>query len=74
MKYGRDKMKAFIEEKNILEIIESNDFKKSKTEDEIIAEVLYNPIDSERLKDIVHEGEKVCIIISDITRKLAKAI
>lgn len=72
MKYGRDKMKAFIEEKNILEIIESNDFKKSKTEDEIIAEVLYNPIDSERLKDIVHEGEKVCIIISDITRSWQK--
>ncbi|AJG97982.1 hypothetical protein LF65_01370 [Clostridium beijerinckii] len=72
MKYGRDKMRAFIEEKNLLEIIESNDFKKSKTEDEIIAEALYNPIDSERLKDIVHEGEKVCIIISDITRSWQK--
>ncbi len=72
MKYGRDKMRAFIEEENLLEIIESNDFKKSKTEDEIIAEALYNPIDSERLKDIVHEGEKVCIIISDITRSWQK--
>ncbi|OOM81405.1 nickel-dependent lactate racemase [Clostridium sp. BL-8] len=72
MKYGQGYMKAFIEEKNILEVIESNAFKKDKTEDEIISEALYNPIDSNRLKDIVHEGETVCIIISDITRSWQK--
>jgi nickel-dependent lactate racemase len=72
MKYGQGDMKAFIEEKNILEVIESNAFKKDKTEDEIISEALYNPIDSNRLKDIVHEGETVCIIISDITRSWQK--
>jgi lactate racemase len=72
MKYGQGELKAFIEEKNLLEVIESNAFKQDKTEDEIISEALYNPIDSNRLKDIVHEGETVCIIISDITRSWQK--
>ena len=72
MKYGQGTMKAYFEEKNLLEIIESNVFKQDKTEDEIISEALYNPIDSERLKDIVNEGETVCIVISDITRSWQK--
>lgn len=72
MKYGQGTMKAYFEEKNLLEIIESNVFRQDKTEDEIISEALYNPIDSERLKDIVNEGETVCIVISDITRSWQK--
>lgn len=72
MNYGQGTMKAFIEEKNLLEVIESNSFKQDKTEDEIISEALYNPIDSKRLKEIVKEGETVCIIISDITRSWQK--
>lgn len=72
MKYGQGSMKAFIEEKNVLEVIESNAFKKDKTEEEIILDALTNPIDSKMLKDIVHKGESVCIIISDITRSWQK--
>ena len=72
MKYGQGTMKALIDEKNLLEEIESNVFKQDKTEDEIISEALNNPIDSRRLRDIVHEGETVCIIISDITRSWQK--
>lgn len=72
MEYGQGSMKAFVEEKNILQVIESNAFKKEKTEDEIISEALNNPIDSKRLKYIVNEGETVCIIISDITRSWQK--
>lgn len=72
MEYGQGAMKAFIEEGNLLETIESNTFKNEKTEDEIISEALENPIDSKRLRDIVHEGERVCIVISDITRSWQK--
>ena len=72
MRYGQDSMKAFIEEKNVLEVIESNTFTQDKTEEEIILDALSNPINSKRLKDIVHEGETVCIIISDITRSWQK--
>lgn len=72
MKYGQGTMKALIEEENLLQIIESNEFKQDKNEDEIISEALCNPIDSKRLKDIVHKGQTVCIIISDITRSWQK--
>ncbi|MFT8351649.1 nickel-dependent lactate racemase [Clostridium saccharoperbutylacetonicum] len=72
MKYGQSEMKALIEEKNLLEVIESNVLKQDKTEDEIISEALLNPIDSNRLKDIVHEDETICIVISDITRSWQK--
>jgi nickel-dependent lactate racemase len=72
MNYGEGTMKASIKEDNLLQVIESNAFKQDKTEDEIISEALNNPIDSKRLKDIVQEGEKVCIIISDITRSWQK--
>ncbi|WP_297430364.1 nickel-dependent lactate racemase [Clostridium sp.] len=72
MKYGQGKMKAFIDENNILEVIESNAFKQDKTEDEIISEALDNPIDSDKLRNIVHEGETACVIISDITRSWQK--
>lgn len=72
MKYGQGTMKAFIEESNLLETIESNAFKNEKTEDEIISEALENLIDSKRLRDIVHEGERVCVVISDITRSWQK--
>lgn len=72
MKYGQGEMKALIEEKNLLEVIESNVLRQDKTEAEIISEALLNPIDSKRLKDIVHEDERVCIVISDITRSWQK--
>lgn len=72
MKYGQGAMKAFIEEKNLLEVIESNIFEQDKSEDEIISEALNNPIGSNKLKDIVSKGETVCIIISDITRSWQK--
>ncbi|MDT8719538.1 nickel-dependent lactate racemase [Clostridium sp. 19966] len=72
MNYGQGAMKASIEEKDVLQVIESNPFKQDKTEEEVIEEALLNPIDSRRLKDIVHEGETVCIIISDITRSWQK--
>lgn len=72
MKYGRGNMKALIEEKNVMEVIRSNTVKQDKTEDEIISDALHNPIDSKRLKDIVNEGETVCVIISDVTRSWQK--
>jgi nickel-dependent lactate racemase len=68
MKYGQGTMNALIEEKNVIEVIKSNPVKQDKTEDEVISESLCNPIDSKRLKDIVKEGEMVCILVSDITR------
>ena len=44
MNYGQGIMEAFIEEENLLQVIESNAFKLDKTEDEIISNAINNPI------------------------------
>lgn len=72
MKYGDNKVNFSVDENNLLQIIESNPFNLGKTEDEIILDSLANPINSPRLKDIVTKGEKICIVISDVTRAWQK--
>ena len=72
MKYGDGKVTFSINENNLIEVIESNPFNLGKTEDEIILDSLANPINSPRLKDIVSKGEKICIVISDVTRAWQK--
>lgn len=68
LKYGRGTVKFSINEKNIIGVIDNNPVISSKTEDEIIKEALENPISSPKLKEIVHAGEKICIVIPDVTR------
>ncbi|MCY6371041.1 nickel-dependent lactate racemase [Clostridium ganghwense] len=68
MKYGKIKMNVPVKEENLLREIEGNPFEVTKTVDEIITDALHNPIGSSRLKDIVKEGETVCLVIPDITR------
>lgn len=72
MKYGKEKVNVSLPKENLLGIIESNKIENKKSEDEVILEALENPIDSDRLCDIVNQGEKVCIVISDITRAWQK--
>lgn len=72
MNYGRTKVTVSVKEENIMGIIEGNEFKVSKTEEEIILEALYNPIGSPRLKELVHPGETVCLVIPDVTRAWQK--
>lgn len=68
MKYGTEIIDVSVPEENLLGVIESNGIKESRTEDEVILDALAHPIASDRLRDMVTPGEKVCIIISDITR------
>lgn len=68
MNYGHTSMDFSLNEKNILQIIQSNEFKNDKSEDEIIDYAIENPIGSPRLKELVHTGETVCIVIPDVTR------
>lgn len=68
LKYGNEEMILKIDEKNILQVIESNPVTFDKTEIEIIQEALENPIGSARLANLVQPGERVCIVIPDITR------
>lgn len=68
MKYGSGVISVPVDEDNLLGILEGNPIKIEKTEDEIVLEALHNPIASPRLKELVHAGETVCVVISDITR------
>lgn len=68
LKYGNEEMILEIAEKNILQVIESNPITFDRTETEIIQTALENPIGSGRLASLVQPGERVCVVIPDITR------
>jgi nickel-dependent lactate racemase len=72
LRYGTETMVLNVESENILQIIESNPVTFEKTEAEIIEDALAHPIASARLRELVHPGERVCIVIPDITRAWQK--
>lgn len=69
MPYGRGNMEFSIPEENVTEFIESKEGLKIHSETDVVLNALNNPIESKKLREIVKEGERVCIIISDITRQ-----
>lgn len=72
VKYGRSIMTADLDDRNVLEVIEGNPRSNRKTEEQVLDEALAHPVDSARLSELVHPGEKICIIIPDITRSWQK--
>ncbi|AOY78101.1 nickel-dependent lactate racemase [Clostridium formicaceticum] len=72
MKYGKSMVDFSLPEKNLLDIIKNNEKDFSKSEEEVILDALNNPIGTGTLKEIVKPGEKICIVISDITRAWQK--
>lgn len=71
LKYGQEKVELSIKEESLLGVI-NNYIKTEENEEQIIKKALANPIGSNKLKDIVKKGEKICIIVSDITRSWQK--
>jgi len=65
-------MTVQLEEKSILGVIESNPVTVDQTEEEIIQEALTHPIASARLCELVHAGERVAVVIPDLTRAWQK--
>lgn len=72
MKYGSELVDIPVDEKNVAQIIKSNAFEVTKSEEEIIEDALKHPIDSARLKELVRAGQTVCIVIPDVTRAWQK--
>lgn len=68
MRYGDTELNMSLDEKKVLQVIESNEYECNKSEEEIIDEAIKKPIGSPRLKELVNKGETVCIIIPDCTR------
>ncbi|WP_026896083.1 nickel-dependent lactate racemase [Clostridiisalibacter paucivorans] len=72
MKYGKEKIDVSISDDNLLGVIKSKGGDGNSSEEDIIKDALKNPIASARLKKLVKPGERICIVISDITRAWQK--
>lgn len=72
LKYGREIVEVPYSEQQLLGIIQSRPEADEKAEEAIVIQALQNPIHSPRLKEMVKPGEKICIVISDITRAWQK--
>lgn len=68
LKLGKNKVEFNIPKENHLGTIELPESNNNKSEEDIIKETLENPIGSKKLRDIVNHNEKICIIVSDVTR------
>ncbi len=68
--YGKGIQSAEIPEKNILKILTPGKQHTDCTGADSVRHALANPIGSKPLTEIVHPGEKIVIITSDITRPM----
>ena len=70
LKYGKGKTKFNLSEKNYRGTILPNMVEFHLIDEPEVKRAIQNPIESNRLKDIVKSGEKIVIITSDITRPM----
>ena len=70
LKYGKEEIQLAIQDKNIIQILNSNTQKALLHPKNRLKELLKNPINSSSLKDLVHQkkAKKILIIVNDITR------
>lgn len=59
-----------VPEKNLLGVLRPNPVAYELTGEDEVKRALENPIGSGKLRDIVHPGEKIAVISSDITRPM----
>jgi len=67
-RYGTSSILFDVPDKNLLKVLEPNDVPPLKDLKRGVEEALRNPIGTKRLREIVRKGERVAIVINDITR------
>ncbi|VBB07057.1 Hypothetical protein LUCI_2301 [Lucifera butyrica] len=72
LKWGDRSFNATLEPAQVAQVIESNPYTVDKTEEEMIQAALARPLASARLRELVHPGETVCVVIPDSTRAWQK--
>lgn len=72
-KYGDTELSTDINEQNIIYKLKPNSAKKLDDIESEINKVLNNPTGTKPLNEIVNPGEKIAIIVSDITRAWMKS-
>lgn len=68
--YGKEKVTLTVPDSNMQAVIEPNVVDMAIAGLDEVKRALGNPIGSPHLKDIVKQGEKICIVTSDITRPM----
>ena len=68
-KYGDSNIDFEYPQEDVIKVLEPNkvDF-PDLTEEEIIKNAIENPIGSPKLEEIVKAGQKVCIVVPDVSR------
>ena len=57
-----------IDDAELIEVMHANAVEAEKPGEGLVRDALSSPVGTARLKDIVHPGQKVCLIASDCTR------
>ena len=70
--YGKTKQEIFLPEERVLEVLEAPMARQMKSVGEMVEEALAHPIGGEKLAELVKPGDKVALIVSDITRVWSK--
>lgn len=68
LEYGKDQITIPINQKNLVNLIKPRAIKVEQTEEEIINAALDQPIQSNSFSDLFEPGDKVTIVVNDITR------
>ena len=72
LKYGKSHFALAVPEENILQVIEGKSYPGIVDIPAEVKRVLDDPIDSPPLRELVHPGDTVAIVVSDITRAWIK--
>lgn len=72
--FNKDSVYFSVPKNNILKSLHQNDVEYDLVGEASVIDSLDNPIDSERIENIVKPGEKIVIITSDITRPMPSKI
>lgn len=68
--FGTGTQEVEVPDKNLLGVLHANEVELGLTGEEEVRRALSEPIGLPRLREIVHPGEKIAIITSDITRPM----
>lgn len=67
--FGDKKVKVSLPEERIINVVEGKNVDVITDVEAAVKEALHNPIGTPPLKEVVHKGDKVVVVASDITRK-----
>ncbi|MDR1977291.1 MAG: nickel-dependent lactate racemase [Synergistaceae bacterium] len=68
LKFGKEKMAIDVPDKNLLGVLRSREVPCAATEEEAVRKALADPIGSPCIDQKAKAGEKVCIVVCDLTR------